>query len=297
MQKILYSCRTIGILHFNNMYKPPSSLESNLESQPLLTNRTNSKSPKFRNKLGASIILVLLSIMLFLSLNIEKTSIFRTSLIKKMDFQENHREDKVSKVSNKGICSLIPSANHPSFKCSGEFLNFIVPATDEGKWPKGLSWTILEDAKDFQGIMGRVFIETGPKDVEPGCKSFSKVLCLEGNYILYVNSEDNSEENKENYYVDICSSDNRVKVGEALDFNANLFMCSEPNFEKTIPKQVEFAIKEPELSLSYSSNAQHYTEQPALLPKIVNLTIDNDYEIDVGRGKIMEIKFRDKPFN
>jgi hypothetical protein len=341
--------------------------------------------------------------MLFLSLNIGKTSISRISLIKKMDFQEDHQEDKVSKVSNKGICSLIPSANHPSFKCSGEYLNFIVPATDEGKWPKGLTWTILEDAKDFQGIMGRVYIETGPKDIEPSCKSFSKVLCLEGNYILYVNSEDNSVDNKENYYVDVCSSDNRIKVGEALDFNANLFMCSEPNFEKTIPKQVEFAIKEPELSLSYFSNAQDYTEQPSFLPtfepsnspiftdensimpsetptmeptftptlkhnpfpswkpskeptysptdepthhptfeptkhpsfhpshmptemptfeptkrpsmqpsrepvynptlhptfeptnKLVNLNFDSDYEIDVGHGKILEIKFRDKP--
>ena len=136
------------------------------------------------------------------------------------------------------ICSITTSLTHPSYNCRGSYINFIVPATNNGLWPDGFTWAVYENFEDKKGLLSKNHLEDGP-GVTPkstSCRSFSTVLCLDGDFTLHVNSKLLEPEDK-SLYVDICTSDHRVYAGEVYEFSTFKMNCSSSldNFENYVP--------------------------------------------------------------
>ena len=117
---------------------------------------------------------------------------------------------------NRNVCSL--DVVKPS-RCDGMLIEFNSPATTDGEWPDGFTWSVYEDHK--QDKLVEVYNEDGVSVISSNvCRSFSKNICLSGQYILTVNKLHENDVNTK-YYVDIVNNDLRVYAGEAYSFNTN----------------------------------------------------------------------------
>jgi len=180
-----------------------------------------------------SVAIVLLMICGYLSHPAQRIKILRF-----INFQDSNVPDTISSVTE-GICSLQPSLVLPSPNCEGTYVNFKTTATPEGLWPKGLSWYLVENVFDLKGVFGRMAYENGPSDdtiAGMGCTSFSKILCLHGNYIFHTSDVNiGNIEVPGSVYVDICGPEKRVMPGSTVNFEASSLNCVEPDFSKIIP--------------------------------------------------------------
>ena len=81
--------------------------------------------------------------------------------------------------------------------CPHATTSFLVKADEDGRWPKGFSWTVLKDSLEEDGDgHSKAFLhsEKGEFDAmrakgrDIQCKNFVTELCLSGTYIVYANS-------------------------------------------------------------------------------------------------------------
>lgn len=147
--------------------------------------------------------------------------------------------------ASSSICSITTTLNHASYDCKGSYINFIVPATAEGLWPDGLTYSLYEAASDNKGLLSKFHYEQGPTNLpeRTSCESFSSVLCLAGDFTLNVNKgnlismqeEDVTDADRNSMYVDICGSDHRVHAGESYKFSTYNIKCASVTDSGMIP--------------------------------------------------------------
>lgn len=148
--------------------------------------------------------------------------------------------------ASSSICSITTTLNHVSYNCKGSYINFIVPATANGLWPEGLTYSLFEAGSDNMGLLSKFHYEQGPANLpeRTSCESFSSVMCLAGDFTLNVNEggglnviegDDASEADRNSMYVDICGSDHRVHAGDSYEFSTYKLKCSSLTDSDMIP--------------------------------------------------------------
>lgn len=164
----------------------------------------------------------------------------RMEVLSYLNFQTKTSPAEITDMSE-GICTLQPSLDIASPNCQGTYVNFKVPATPDGLWPKGLSWYVVENVFDLKGVFGRMAYEGGPADDKVagiGCTSFSKILCLqEGNYLFHASNVYSM--NASAVYVDLCGPEKRVFPGSTLSFDTSSIVCPEPDFSHVVPTHTQ----------------------------------------------------------
>jgi len=120
-------------------------------------------------------------------------------------------------------CILRPHENMGKrCKSTSGYTKFNVKAIN-GQWPKGFSWTILQDEGDGEIGKGLLHTETGEMSDETAkkkCASFVTEVCAPDKFIVYASSD---EALSEKSTVDVCGKS--VADGEALDFTDSFFSC------------------------------------------------------------------------
>lgn len=218
------------------------------ELQPLIPGSIE-PSPKKNSLLAYVIVFSSLCSLLYISLS-TLSNPFKNNIINQNLYLSKTASEMIFKTNR--ICSL--DVGHID-ECEGSLVNFYIPAKEDGLWPVGLSWTLLEDPKDLNQVMSRVQADFGPNSVQKNiCSGFSKKICLSGDYVLYVSNENGNDKpsgDEKSVYIDICSSRNRVYAGEAFDFNAEELICGD--------KEESYALNQPASvlfpTLSYSTNS------------------------------------------
>merc|ERR1719502_2429128 len=120
-------------------------------------------------------------------------------------------------------CILRPHENMGKrCKSTSGYTKFNVKAIN-GQWPKGFSWTILQDEGDGEIGKGLLHTETGEMSDETAkkkCASFVTEVCAPDKFIVYASSDQAMSEKST---VDVCGKS--VADGEALDFTDSFFSC------------------------------------------------------------------------
>jgi hypothetical protein len=107
-----------------------------------------------------------------------------------------------------------------------------VDADSDGKWPNGLSWIILKNTDS--GVTSFSHTETGESAKAKNCKQFSTPMCLNGDYVLFVNSESHLDPKGapklSAQKVHVC--DKEITTGDVLDIVVDNGKCEIPKIMK-----------------------------------------------------------------
>lgn len=185
------------------------------EQRPLLNDKKSTSKPF---KIDISALPIGCTIVLLFLVSFITYEAFPKRLLSFQNFQS------AAAISSQSTC-LLPDSQSASQPCAGKLVTLHTRATSDGKWPSGLTWSIL--SKDSGGEhLSRVYEESGTEATPNSmCSYFSRMTCLDpGSYMIFVDSSIRSASVVP--YVNICDQGNRVNIGEAYDFDtSNLVGC------------------------------------------------------------------------
>ena len=184
------------------------------EQRPLLNDKKSTSKPF---KIDISALPIGCTIVLLFLVSFITYEAFPKRFLSFQNFQS-------AAISSQSAC-LLPDSQSATQPCAGKLVTLHTKATSDGKWPSGLTWSIL--SKDRGGDhLSRVYEESGAEATPNSmCSYFSRMTCLDsGSYMLFVDSSIRSASVVP--YVNICDQGNRVSIGEAYDFDtSNLVGC------------------------------------------------------------------------
>ena len=183
-------------------------------------------------------------------------------------------------VSKPRICNLKApgSAGPRAAQCSLDLTRISVSADpNTGRWPRGFSWTLLQDTGDSADL-GKSLLATVSgqgQDHSQGsggerrCETFVTELCLDGNYVLYVNNESSDSAEVGGQVPELRICDKVLKAGEAFDFTTTDNFCYRESLEQRNSgsretENVALHVRDGALSMSFS----HSLSLSAVAPKV-----------------------------